>query len=245
MTLAKLTSITDSPSPPSHPLHETVGLLAASSLTGCCSHSVRRNRGSFMPSVIGLRTPTPPHVSARRIHSVALYSLDFVDVVYVSTALCPLRSWLKLLSTGTSEGSIKSILSSLHTGCSHDGFVTMTGMFVVCDVCGLWGFSPLWWKLNRNIWHLHGYISALSWSYSAGRQVSGIRRPWWEICITGWQPSISSERRRHLRRRGGGAATVPKHDWLMSDVGCKLIYSLCLWLRRIQESDRRRLEHAW
>lgn len=32
--------------------------------------------------------------------------------------------------------------------------------------------------------------------------------------------------------RGGGGATFPKHDWLMSDVECKLIYSSLLCLER-------------
>ena len=50
-------------------------------------------------------------------------------------------------------------------------------------------------------------------------------------------------------RRGGGGATLPKHDWLMSDVECKLIYSSLLCLERGRErrsgdeteTDRKRL----
>lgn len=48
-------------------------------------------------------------------------------------------------------------------------------------------------------------------------------------------------------RRGGGGATLPKHDWLMSDVECKLIYSslLCLeWGRERRNEDETETDRA-
>lgn len=68
----------------------------------------------------------------------------------------------------------------------------------------------------------------------------GKQCPWWEFCSTWvrWQPSILAAQQSY---RGGGGATFPKHDWLMSDVECKLIYSSLLCLER----ERKRQSEDW